>query len=77
MNTFSAALRSNARTGTAGTEPGAGARGIRSILNTVERWQIRSRTRRHLRELDDRLLSDVGLDRDTAKQEARKHYWQR
>jgi uncharacterized protein YjiS (DUF1127 family) len=33
------------------------------------------RQRRILLELDDRLLSDIGLTRDQAEQEARKPFW--
>jgi uncharacterized protein YjiS (DUF1127 family) len=33
------------------------------------------RQRRHLAELDDRLLDDVGIDRTTALREASKRSW--
>ena len=38
-------------------------------------WLTRARSRRALAELDDRMLRDIGVDRATAAQEARKHFW--
>jgi|GEM_PF-2207919 len=35
----------------------------------------RSRQRRHLLQLDDHLLRDIGISREQARQEARKSYW--
>jgi uncharacterized protein YjiS (DUF1127 family) len=35
----------------------------------------RSRQRRHLLELDDHLLRDIGISREQAMREARKSYW--
>lgn len=35
----------------------------------------RSRSRRHLMSLDDRLLKDIGVDRATAQFEGRKSVW--
>ncbi len=43
------------------------------------RWfrnqQQRHRSRCDLRHLDDRLLADIGLDRDTVRREVRKPFW--
>ena len=39
-------------------------------------WAERSRQRRALRELDDRLLDDIGLTREQAQNEASKFFWQ-
>ncbi|NNG02831.1 MAG: DUF1127 domain-containing protein [Inquilinus sp.] len=38
-------------------------------------WRERSRQRRHLRHLDDRLLRDIGLTRQDARGEAAKPAW--
>lgn len=38
-------------------------------------WWRRSRTRRQLLWLDDRQLRDIGIDRVTAMEEARKPFW--
>lgn len=38
-------------------------------------WLRRARTRRHLAELDERLLRDVGLDPLTAREEAGRPFW--
>ncbi len=46
-----------------------------SILSTLLTWQSRSEGRRHLRELDDRLLKDVGLTRADAQYESSKPFW--
>ncbi|MEM9473044.1 MAG: DUF1127 domain-containing protein [Pseudomonadota bacterium] len=39
-------------------------------------WHERARQRRQLGELDDRLLSDIGLRRIDASRESSKHFWQ-
>lgn len=38
-------------------------------------WWRRARTRRQLRDLDDRLLADAGITRDQAREEAAKPFW--
>ncbi|THF64913.1 DUF1127 domain-containing protein [Pseudothauera nasutitermitis] len=40
-------------------------------------WSARTRQRRELAALDDRLLRDVGLSRETALREAEKPFWRR
>ncbi len=45
------------------------------IVTLVSRWAERSAQRRHLRELDDHLLSDMGLTRADVEQEASKPFW--
>ena len=42
---------------------------------TLVAWQHRYELRRHLLELDDRLLEDIGLSREQARQEAAKPFW--
>ena len=39
-------------------------------------WRERARGRRVLRELDDRILRDVGLSRADVDHECVKHFWQ-
>ncbi len=41
----------------------------------VERWQERAKQRRHLRELDDRILRDIGVSRADIDREYRKPFW--
>ena len=38
-------------------------------------WQARERQRHHLRELDDRLLRDMGISRADVELEASKPFW--
>jgi len=38
-------------------------------------WAERNRQRRHLMALDDRMLSDVGIDRARAEAEYEKPFW--
>ena len=42
----------------------------------VTRWDTRRRTRHALKHLEPHLLCDIGLDRQTAKAEAAKPFWQ-
>lgn len=42
------------------------------ILRIQERWQ----QRRHLEELDDHLLDDIGLKPEDVRCECRKAFWQ-
>jgi uncharacterized protein YjiS (DUF1127 family) len=42
---------------------------------TLETWYKRASQRRQLRELDDRLLQDIGVSRADAWREGRKHFW--
>jgi uncharacterized protein YjiS (DUF1127 family) len=52
---------------------------VRTMLSnwagTIEIWLHRRQGRRDLRELDDRLLADVGISREDAFWEARKPFW--
>ncbi len=49
---------------------------ISHLLTTLDRWHQRSRQRRQLDMLDDRLLRDIGVDRASAREEAAKPFWQ-
>lgn len=48
---------------------------VRSILAKVIEWQARAAERRRLAGLEDRLLTDMGLDRSDVWQESRKPFW--
>jgi uncharacterized protein YjiS (DUF1127 family) len=48
---------------------------IRRLSDTLLDWHLRSRGRRHLLALDDRILLDVGLTRADAYREAAKPFW--
>lgn len=45
------------------------------LVDTVLSWMDISRQRRHLLELDDRLLRDIGLSRVDVEAEAAKPFW--
>ena len=45
--------------------------GVETLMSRAEL----SRSRRQLAELDDRLLRDIGIDRDRARHEATKGFW--
>ncbi|SHG89830.1 DUF1127 domain-containing protein [Marivita hallyeonensis] len=45
------------------------------VAVTLTKWSERRRTRLHLAQLDDHLLRDVGLDRQTAFKEAKRQFW--
>ncbi|THF64991.1 DUF1127 domain-containing protein [Pseudothauera nasutitermitis] len=47
---------------------------LRNALNAAAR---RNAARRELRELDERLLRDVGISREQALREADKPFWRR
>lgn len=46
-----------------------------SLIRILEIWQERAEQRRHLLELDERLLRDIGLSRYDAFREAAKPFW--
>ncbi len=50
----------------------------RRLIETLDRgldWLDRSRSRRQLARLDDRLLRDIGVARTDADREAAKPFW--
>lgn len=47
-----------------------------SFAVTVTKWDARYRTRRHLKHLEPFRLDDIGLDRNQARLEASKPFWQ-
>jgi len=46
-----------------------------AALQVLRLWRERSRQRRRLAELDDRMLRDIGFDRVAALEEASKPFW--
>lgn len=50
-------------------------RGIAAGARVLRRWCARSRQRRALGHLDDRLLADIGVTRPQAEAERRKPFW--
>jgi uncharacterized protein YjiS (DUF1127 family) len=46
-----------------------------AAVQAVWSWMERSRQRRALAELDDRLLRDIGLTRDEARRECANPFW--
>jgi uncharacterized protein YjiS (DUF1127 family) len=53
----------------------AGQAVLSSLASGIAIWLNRRQGRRDLRELDDRLLADVGISREDALWEARKPFW--
>ncbi|MFQ6021783.1 MAG: DUF1127 domain-containing protein [Acidiferrobacterales bacterium] len=49
---------------------------IARAFDVLAEWQERARQRRHLMELDDRLLGDIGLTRADVVREASKPFWE-
>jgi len=45
------------------------------FVSTAYLWSERAAQRRRLATLDDRLLKDIGVNRDTAAQEYDKPFW--
>lgn len=48
---------------------------VSRMLTTLDLWYQRSEQRRQLGMLDHRLLSDIGADRASAREEAAKPFW--
>lgn len=48
---------------------------FKDMIRILTEWHQRIRQRRHLLELDDRLLKDIGLSRADAWREWRKPFW--
>ena len=50
---------------------------LRAIVTTLLAWQDRLRQRQTLLELDDRLLSDMGISHSDVEYEVSKPFWSR
>ena len=48
---------------------------LERLVTTVVAWQQRYEMRRHLLEMEDRLLDDIGMSRAQARLEADKPFW--
>jgi uncharacterized protein YjiS (DUF1127 family) len=48
---------------------------IGRAVDTLLTWQTRAFQRRHLRQLSDRLLADIGLTRADVELESGKPFW--
>jgi uncharacterized protein YjiS (DUF1127 family) len=46
-----------------------------TLALTVAAWELRHRTRKHLNDLSQNILTDIGLDRHAAQLEAEKPFW--
>lgn len=46
------------------------------LVETVQLWWERSEQRRHLAQLDGRMLRDIGVSQAEAYQESQKWFWQ-
>lgn len=62
----------NTRLAAAGRHRGHETGWLPALLRT---WYARSRQRRQLRQLDERLFRDIGVTADEALHEARKPFW--
>ena len=49
---------------------------VTRLSDTVMTWLDRARQRRHLAELDDRMLRDIGLNRGEVETEISRRFWQ-
>ena len=61
--------------GYTGRQPAAGHGRSDTVIATLLLWLDRAKQRRQLSQLDDRLLSDIGVDRFAADEESRKPFW--
>ncbi len=50
-------------------------RGAAALFRLLLVWQDRERQRHHLREMNDRLLKDIGLSHADVAHEAAKPFW--
>ena len=48
-----------------------------AVTGTIGTWVLRSRERSHLAMMSDRMLSDIGISRVEARNEAEKFFWQK
>ena len=58
-----------------GTDAGFSPFELESIHRVLSTWWTRATTRRQLAQMDDSLLSDIGISRADALREVRKPFW--
>ena len=46
------------------------------LFDVLQLWHERAGQRRHLAQLDDRMLRDIGVSHGEARQESEKWFWQ-
>ncbi len=49
---------------------------LQRIGETITRWDQLAEQRKQLREMDERLLKDIGLSQADVDRIARKHFWE-
>lgn len=49
---------------------------VRGLVRRILFWMELAESRRRLRQLDDRMLRDIGVDRPEAEREARRPFWE-
>lgn len=52
-----------------------GATLLRVLLNRLGDWYVCARSRRHLAELDGRMLKDIGLSESDRRRECARPFW--
>ena len=50
---------------------------IRKLKSLIITWKVRAQSRKHLAEMDSRLLKDIGLTEADRSQEVVKPFWKR
>ena len=45
------------------------------MIGVLRDWNERARQRHQLAALGDHLLRDIGIDRDAARRESSRHFW--
>ncbi len=48
---------------------------LSQLLHTLRLWQLRTRSRRQLAQLDDRQLADIGISASERREELDKPFW--
>ncbi len=48
---------------------------IKNIFTKLVQWRSQSRSRKHLADLPDHLLNDVGLTKEQARRESERPFW--
>ena len=46
-----------------------------TVAAVITQWDLRRRSRKHLKQLDDHMLEDIGVTRSEAMKEAQRPFW--